>query len=297
MKTITLSPKAPFNFEYSVGQIEHWNLSFYHFWTGETYYQSLALDDFSTVIALTWNKSVDQPELSLDVPKNLNKKQTDLVVETVTRMFNLDLDLQKVYENIDDSTLKKIMKKKWGYHPVVFPTPWECICYNIITSQISETLSSRIVERLMTTYSEPISWQNMDFLVFPRPDQLQKGDYQSLRDMQLSMRKAEYLIDMAKDISSGKLNLTNMMNEPTEKIMESLMAIRGVGKFTANFTLVFGYARMDSRTIIEGGFRRVLSHVYGFDEVSDDQYESILESWNDYREIGLFYVWRTYDGK
>lgn len=295
MKTITLKPKAPFNFNYSVAQIEHWNLSFYYVWTGETYFQSLTLDNFSTVFSLTWNQSVEKPELALDLPKTLTKKQTEIVVATVKRMFTLDLDLEHVYQHIDDPVLKSILKKKWGYHPVIFPSPWECICYNIITSQISATLSSRIIERLMTTFSEPVTWQNMDFLTFPRADQLQLGNYTQLREMQLSTRKAEYLIDLAKAISVGRYDLMSLADKPEQVIIETLMSIRGIGKFTANFTLVFGYGKMNSRTIIEGGFRRALSHVYGIEVITDDIYENILDSWNDYREIGLFYVWRTFD--
>jgi len=296
MKTITLTPKAPFNFELSVSQIEGWNLSFYYVWTGETYFQSLAMDDFSTAFSLTWNKSIDKPKLALDLPDDLSKKQTDKVVAVIERMFTLNLDLNHVLKTVDDERLVKIIKKKWGFHPVVFPSPWECICFNIITSQISEKLSSRITEKLMTNYSEPISWQNMDFLVFPRPDQLQHAEYQALRELQLSMRKAEYLIDMARDISSKKLDLDGLMNAPNEKIYETLMSIRGVGKFTATFAMVFGYGRMNSRTTIEGSFRRVLAQVYQIENLTDDRYEEILESWNEYREIGLFYVWRTHNG-
>lgn len=294
-KTVKLQPKSPFSLHESLRQIENWNLSLYFSYSGDTYFQSLTLETFSTAFALTWNGSIGKPELALDIPKELSKTQTELVVEAVSRQFNLSLDLGHMRKTIKDVRLVNLMDERVGYHPVIFPSPWECISHAIISSQVTDKLTQRVLEQLMVTYGTKLEWQGMDFLCFPRPDQFIHAKQEDLRAMQLSNRKAEYLIGLSQLLVKNPTFFPSLFHKSADEIRENLLKIRGIGPYTASFAVTFGFGRMTEIQVIQGGFQHVVSVIYDLPELTEREYLSILDSWKMYREVGLFYLWGLYD--
>lgn len=295
IQTTTLQPVAPFHFHESIRQIESWSLSLVHAWTGDTYFQSLSLDSFSTVFSLTWNGSVEKPELALDVPSDLTANQVESVRQAVSRQFSLPYDLNRVIKSKTDPKLKELVKARWGYHPVIFPTPWECIAHSLISSQVSERLTQRILESLMEQAGTHVHWQGMDFWCFPRPDQFAKLTDTQLKSMSLSRQKIDYLGGLSKRLAAGDLVFSDWFDLPSEEILTRLLSIRGVGKFTAAFALPFGFGKLDARVPMEGGFRKVVDAVYGPDSTTDSGWAALLDSWGEFRELAMFYVWSEYD--
>lgn len=297
MISLKILPKAPFDFSLSVKQIEGWPRTYYFAWTGTTLFQSVSLDSFSTVFSLTWNGSIDHPELALDLPDGLSKSQVAEVEKTIRRQFSTDYELGRIFTEVPDKKLQELVSRRKGFHPVIFPSPWECIAFSIISSQVSARLATRIVENLMEKYGTRLDWQNMDFLCFPRPDEFARATAQDLRDLSLSRQKIDYLGGLSGRLAKGELRFSDWETLDDDRLIDSLLSIKGVGRYTAMFTVPFGFGRMEAIVPVEGGFRKVLAEVYGVDGFTDEDYQAILDSWGRFREIALFFVWTEYDDR
>lgn len=295
MKSLTLRPTPPFDFRHSISQVESWPRTYFHAWTGETYFQSLSLDTFSTAFALTWNGNIEEPELQLDLPDQLTDLQIREVETVVNRQFSIGYDLRRVLSDVADVKLQHLLEKRKGFHPVIFPSPWECIAFSIISSQVSDRLAKRTIENLMEKYGSRIEWQNMDFLCFPRPDEFAKATPAELKELSLSRQKIDYLSGLSSRLAKKELNFNDWKSLSDEELIANLKSIKGIGAYTSAFAVPFGFGRMEAIVPLDGSFRKVLASVYDVPPFSDEDYAEILKAWGKYREIALFFVWTEFD--
>src|SRR5690606_40082785 len=79
--------------------------------------------------------------------------------------------------------------------------------------------------------------------VFPSPDAIARLRYEALQELQFSRRKAEYVIDFARLVDSGRLDLETLERADDEAVMARLTRIRGLGRWCSDCTLMFGLGR------------------------------------------------------
>lgn len=295
MKSIRITPTPPFDFRHSISQIESWPRTYFHAWTGVTYFQSLSLDTFSTAFALTWNGDIEKPELQLDIPDGLSDSKTGEVITAVSRQFSMNYDLRRVLTEVADPKLQALLEKRKGFHPVIFPSPWECISFSIISSQVSDRLAKRIIENLMEKYGTQVDWQNMDFLCFPRPDEFAKATQPELKELSLSRQKIDYLGGLSERLAKKEIIFSDWESLSDSELITKLLSIKGIGKYTSAFAVPFGFGRMEAEVPIDNNFRKVLASVYEVPPFSDDEFAEILKTWGKYTEIALFFIWTEFD--
>ena len=80
---------------------------------------------------------------------------------------------------------------------------------------------------------------------FPTPSQVAACDLATLRTAGLSGRKAEYIQGLAQKFASGELSTKMLINASDEEVLEKLIAVRGLGKWSVEMFSCFGLKRMD----------------------------------------------------
>lgn len=80
---------------------------------------------------------------------------------------------------------------------------------------------------------------------FPNPEDVVKCDLATLRTAGLSQRKAEYIHGLAEKFVSGELSARMLLTASDEEVLEKLIAVRGLGKWSVEMFSVFGLKRMD----------------------------------------------------
>jgi DNA-3-methyladenine glycosylase II len=84
----------------------------------------------------------------------------------------------------------------------------------------------------------------------PSPEQLLEADEEDLRACGLSGRKTEYVRDLASHVLSGELELDRLAQLGDEEVIEEIVAVRGLGQWTAEMFLLFHLERPD---VLSGG--------------------------------------------
>jgi DNA-3-methyladenine glycosylase II len=118
----------------------------------------------------------------------------------------------------------------------------------------------------------------------------------ALRGAGLSVRKAEYLLDLAKHFDAGSVHVRQWQQMDDQAIIDELVAIRGIGRWTAEMFLIFHLMRPDVMPLDDVGLIKGISDNYFSGEpVSRAEAREVGEAWAPYRSVATWYIWRSLD--
>jgi DNA-3-methyladenine glycosylase II len=117
-----------------------------------------------------------------------------------------------------------------------------------------------------------------------------------MRQAGLSARKVEYIVDLALHFDAGKLHPTNWESMEDELIIKELVAIRGIGRWTAEMFLIFHLMRVNVLPLDDVGLINGISHNYFSGEaVSRSDAREVAQAWAPYCSVATWYIWRSLD--
>lgn len=128
----------------------------------------------------------------------------------------------------------------------------------------------------------------------PPPEQLLDTPDETLRACGLSRAKTAYVKDLAAKWIDGTLEPRRIPKMPDEEVIEHLVRVKGIGRWTAEMVLIFTLGRLDVLPVDDLGLRVAVQKAYGLDERPlKPELERIGEPWRPYRSIATLYLWRS----
>ncbi|MFM7025484.1 MAG: DNA-3-methyladenine glycosylase family protein [Limnohabitans sp.] len=117
-----------------------------------------------------------------------------------------------------------------------------------------------------------------------------------MRAAGLSARKVEYLVDLALHFDSGAVHVNAWQSMGDEDIIAELVAIRGIGRWTAEMFLIFHLMRPDVLPLDDVGLINGISRNYFSGEpVSRSDAREVAQAWSPYCTVATWYIWRSLD--
>jgi DNA-3-methyladenine glycosylase II len=117
-----------------------------------------------------------------------------------------------------------------------------------------------------------------------------------MRAAGLSARKVEYLVDLALHFDNGALHVQAWEGMDDEAIIDELVAIRGIGRWTAEMFLIFHMMRPNVLPLDDVGLIKGISQSYfSGDVVSRSDAREVAAAWAPYRSVATWYIWRSLD--
>lgn len=128
----------------------------------------------------------------------------------------------------------------------------------------------------------------------PSPEQLLEAGEADLRAAGLSGRKTEYIRDLASHVLDGELELDRLEELSDEEVIEEIVAVRGLGQWTAEMFLIFHLERPDVLSGGDLGIRKAIQIEYELAEMPPPrQVLEIGEPWRPYRSLASIYLWES----
>ena len=128
------------------------------------------------------------------------------------------------------------------------------------------------------------------------PGQVLKMKVDDMRAAGLSARKVEYLVDLALHFDSGALQVSHWPSMDDEAIIAELVAIRGIGRWTAEMFLIFHLMRPNVLPLDDVGLINGISRSYFSGEpVSRSDVREVAQAWQPYCTVATWYIWRSLD--
>ena len=128
------------------------------------------------------------------------------------------------------------------------------------------------------------------------PANVLKLKVDDMRASGLSARKVEYLVDLALHFSNGTVHTRQWADMDDEAIIDELVAIRGIGRWTAEMFLIFYLLRPNVLPLDDVGLIYGISHNYFSGEaVSRSDAREVALAWSPYCSVATWYIWRSLD--
>jgi DNA-3-methyladenine glycosylase II len=129
----------------------------------------------------------------------------------------------------------------------------------------------------------------------PTPEQVLDADPDEMRTAAgLSRAKTGFLRSLAEHVLSGELELDRLDDLSDDEIMERLVAVKGIGEWSADMFLMFQLERPDVLAAGDLGIRRAVERAYGLEALpAPAEIEALGEAWRPYRSIACRILWRS----
>lgn len=158
------------------------------------------------------------------------------------------------------------------------------LCKSIYTQQISTKVAAVLFSRFRDRFPlrRPTPQRTLDLL----------NDDTAWRGCGLSRQKRAYLIDLAEHFVNGRIP-RRLSTMDDEAVIETLAAVKGIGRWTAEMFLIFTLNRADVLPVDDLGLQTAVRNAYGLSErPKAAELRALAEPWRPYRTIATWYLWR-----
>ena len=161
------------------------------------------------------------------------------------------------------------------------------------------TLARSIVGQQISMKAAQTVWERLVEAVDGEAEKVKPAavlavEAQQLREAGLSARKVDYVLDLARHFESGMVHVKQWQQMDDEAIIEELVAIRGIGRWTAEMFLIFHLLRPNVLPLDDLGLMNGISQNYFSREpVSRAEAREVGDAWAPFRSVATWYIWRS----
>ncbi|KAJ1642803.1 hypothetical protein J3B02_001776 [Coemansia erecta] len=242
--------------------------------------------------------SIPRPQIDTNKPID-SQKALD---QAIAYLKAVDPKLGKFIDTVAEPCTLSLSRDRKGYGSYV------SLSQSIIYQQLAGKAAAAILLRFLKRYGQlkdaskaamleqDDASLTYDDFVFPSPDRVAALDVGEMREVGLGQRKAEYLKEIAKRFSDGELSDERLVKMTDEEVSTKLVAIRGIGQWTADMFLMFHLKRPDVLPTLDLAVRKAMCHHFGtrFTKNTPTHEEMVEMSrhWVPYRSVATWYMWR-----
>jgi DNA-3-methyladenine glycosylase II len=263
-------------------------------WEGTSYGRTLVVDGRPADIAVRQEPGTGTPLLAVEL-RAVGAVPTDRCVtearRVLERMLGLDVDLGGFYRLAEhDPRLSTLAQRFVGVRPPRFPSVFEAAVNAIACQQLSLTVGVHLLNRLARRYGPTASARD-GAPGFPTPEGLAGANPEDLRDLGFSRSKALAVTALAHRVAAGDLDLEVLEDADDEEAFGTLLGLTGIGRWSAEYTLLRGLGRLHVLPGDDVGARNNLQKRFGL--APSGGYEEVAElsrSWWPYGGLVYFHL-------
>ncbi len=295
--SLTLTPRAPFD-----------ALPILH------YYARSPLEPLDHVVAGAWRRAIHldgQPILFEAAPgatpaapsvtvrllaSGAASEPTALlprVADAVSRWWRLDQDAAAFGPDVaSDPVLGALLARLPGARTPLMPSPFECLVWAILGQQITLAFAYKMKRALVERYGDRVEYDGQTYRLFPEPARLAAADPSDLREIQFSRQKSDYIRGLAALAAEGRIAWDALAAMPSEEAIRELTALRGVGRWTAEYVLMRGLGHQDVIPAADVGLQTAIGRAYGLGrKATEAEVRTYAQRWTPHRSHAAFAWW------
>jgi DNA-3-methyladenine glycosylase II len=288
--TLALNPIPPFRLDLTVWVLNRSPEYVVDGWDGETYRRTLTVKGKPVAMSVRQLEAPEQPVLEVELQSGSDlETRADEARCILERLLGTNVDLSGFYRLADaDERLGPLVNRFRGFKPTRYPSIFECLTNAITCQLVSLNVGLLVLSRLVEAYGTRIDGCLSHPPAFPTPAAIAGADPDHLRQMGFSRQKARALIELAGGLASDSIDLSDLNQADDEEAIRRLVALRGIGRWTAEYTLLRGLGRLHLFPGDDVGARNTLRRWTESDLPLDyDGVRTTLARWQPY--AGLLY--------
>ncbi|HEX3099887.1 MAG TPA: DNA-3-methyladenine glycosylase [Patescibacteria group bacterium] len=167
---------------------------------------------------------------------------------------------------------------------------------SLVESIVSQQLSVKAADTIFARFVELFVAKGdiKTARSFPTPAQLLNMSDAKLRSAGLSGGKVKYIKDLARKVEAKELQLHRLQKMSDEEVVEHLVQVKGIGRWTGEMFLMFSLARPDIFSHGDLGLRNAIIKLYKFKTIpTEKQIQKIVAKWSPHRTLASRYLWKS----
>ncbi len=178
-----------------------------------------------------------------------------------------------------DEKMAKLIEKSGHIWRRVTPDLYDALVDSIIGQQISTAAHNTLRRRVAEKFGKLT------------PEKVHSLSREELQSIGLSFRKVDYIKDFTAKVIGGEFDVNALKDMDDRQIIKTLVALKGVGKWTAEMMLTFSMERPDVISYGDLAIRRGVMKLYGLEELSEKDFSRLTEKFSPYRTTRALYIW------
>jgi DNA-3-methyladenine glycosylase II len=212
----------------------------------------------------------------------------------VERTLGASVNLRPFYRLVrDDALLGPTVRAFRGLHVAGWPDLFETVVTAVLSQQVNLPFAYSIRNELVRAFGRNARIDGGTYYAFPTPKRLARETPTSLGGFRLTRAKAETLHRLAERFASGALSDEELGSLPDEEVIDRLVALKGIGRWTAETSLLRGLGRLDAFPAADLGVVKYLAlELLGRRApASEATMRKFAERWRPYRGLALVYAY------
>jgi DNA-3-methyladenine glycosylase II len=291
---VELRAIPPFDFQMLVHYMRIWPAAVLEKVEDGGYRRAVNIAGQDTVLALHSVGTPAQPRIVLEIfgarADKAVVKQASALVRRTLRLDDDPVPFLKAAQT--DPVLARIVERLQGIRPIQIIDPFEAVLWTILGQQINLAFARRLKLALIEMCGRHLEINGERLALFPRPADAMMLDPLQARARQFSRQKVEYIKVIAAAVDSGRLDFEALRAGPQEDALRALTAIKGIGRWTAEYLLIRALGFADAIPAADVGLRRAIGEAYGMDgNATETQVRTLAAKWDGWRGWAAFYFW------
>lgn len=288
-----IRPVPPFRLDLTVWALRRRPENILDRWDGHTYRRALSIGDEVVEVAAEQSGSAARPRVT--VTAQAQPDAASALRSTLEQMLGLKIDLRDFYSfAAKQKTFRPLIAAFQGFKPPRYPTIFEALLNAISCQQVSLNVGMMLLNRLVETFGRsPRAYPSAH--ACPSPADLARVSPGTLRAFGYSHQKERAILELSRAISSRELDLESLRGLDDASALENLLAIRGIGRWSAEYALLRGMGRLHSFPGDDvGGWRNLQKHLRLRARPDYAKARKLVAPWKNY--AGLLYLQFLLDG-
>ena len=279
----------PWSFKRTIGYLLKSSLSTEYYGLGSSVRRVLRLKDEDFLVEFSSPKN---GILQTTIFGDPDEYQVEEARRIARRTFSLDQPLKETYRMMSKyGPLDKLRSRFNGLRIIQTPTIWEMAATAIIGQQLNLAFTKKVKRRLVDYCGKQLRYEGRDYLGFPAAETISQLSTHTLRTMQFSRFKAEYLLEFAQAISTGKIDEATLRMNSDEQIYDELSQYRGIGRWTVDMVLMRALGRPDVLPSLDVALQAAHGLVFNRERPTSRELLRLTSNWTGFRSYATFYLW------
>jgi DNA-3-methyladenine glycosylase II len=234
----------------------------------------------------------EHPRLAIQALGAGSPRVIAAITQEVRALFGLDFDLVGFYRMAKaDPVLAGLAERLYGLRPTLAPTAWEMLVGAICAQQVNLTFAYTLRARLVRRWGVRTTIGGQSVWAFPEPSALARARLSALGAMQFSRGKALAIQGVARALDSGGLDPRRLAEASDVQIIEQLTALRGLGRWTADWFLARCLGRGAVCPAGDLGVRKAFARYYGRGRSANEEtIRRRARTWGSYQNLAIHYL-------
>ncbi len=291
---LSLNAAPPFRLDFTAWALRRRQKNLIDRWDGNTYRRIVVFENDPIQLAVTQFGTTREPKLviALQSGKEITAPVRKQVKALVTRMLGLDVDLRPFYALAKKNEILKSLAAQFrGVKPPRFPIVFEALVNAIACQQITLDLGIALLNRLSERCGSRFVDGEATYYAFPRPVDLVNLSEEEFKKLGYSSQKARAIHELAARVTNNEIELTMLEQMTNGEALDFLLALRGIGRWSAEYALLRGLGRLNVFPGDDVGAQNNLQRLFELNLRPDyEKISKLTSQWSPYEGLVYFHL-------